>query len=93
MYLVCMLLLCLGVFALDRAWHTGLVTNWKFWAMQLFAGCMVILFDAYAVGRIWFFNADATIGISLLNTPLENLLFGFALIGSTLVLFEKSQQQ
>ena len=93
MYLAIMLMLCALVFVLDRTWHTGLFANWKFWAMQLFAAVMVVLFDIYANGFIWSFNPAATIGITLINTPLENMLFGFALIGMTLVLFERSTQQ
>lgn len=92
MYLPCMIVLCLVVFGLDYVWHTDLMKNWKFWAMQLFTTIMVILFDLYAVGRIWFFAKQATIGITIFNTPIENMLFGFAMIGSTLVLFERSQQ-
>lgn len=92
MYLLTMALLCLVVFMLDRVWRTGMAANWKFWGMQLFSAVMVVLFDLYANGRIWYFNPTATLGVNLLNTPLENLLFGFAMIGSTLVLFEKSQR-
>lgn len=93
MYLALVLALCLLVFVLDLLWHTHLAKNWKFWAMQLFTTVMVILFDIYAVGRIWFFNADATVGVTILSSPLENLLFGFAMIGLTLVCFEKSLQR
>lgn len=93
MYLALVLALCLAVFALDRAWHTRLAANWKFWTMQLFTTVMVVLFDMYAVGRIWFFSADATIGITIGSSPLENLLFGFAMVGLTLVCYEKSLQR
>jgi lycopene cyclase domain-containing protein len=90
MYLLSMVVLCTVVLALDFVLHTHLVANWKFWAMQLFTVLMVVLFDLYANGRIWFFNPEATIGVTILTTPLENLLFGFALITLSLVLFEKT---
>ena len=90
MYLLVVSLLVLLVFVLDRALRTRLAANWKFWFMQLFTALMVVLFDLYAVGRIWFFNAEATVGIYVFSTPLENLLFGFAMIGFAIVFFEKS---
>lgn len=92
MYLLVVSLLVLLVFMLDRALRTRLAANWKFWFMQLFTAVMVVLFDFYAVGRIWFFNAEATVGIYVFSTPLENLLFGFAMVGLTLVFFEISLQ-
>jgi len=92
MYLLTTALLCLLVFVLDWVLHTGLARNWKFWTMQLFTLVMVVLFDLYANGRIWLFNSEATVGIYLFTTPLENLLFGFAMVGLTLVFFEKSLQ-
>lgn len=93
MYLVAMLLLCLAVIMLDRICRTKLITNWKFWAMQLFTAIMAILFDIFANGFIWSFNTSETIGIFIINTPLENLLFCFVMVGATLVLFERSLAQ
>ena len=73
---------------LDMFLHTRLMFNKKFWLMQLFVCIMIIAFDAFAGGRIWQFNPADTLGIYLLNTPLENLLFGCSLIGINIVLFE-----
>lgn len=92
MYLLVVSLFALLVFVLDRVLRTRLVVNWKFWIMQLFTAVMVVLFDLYAVGRIWFFTTEATVGVYVFSTPLENLLFGFAMVGLTIVFFEKSLQ-
>ena len=91
-YLFAVISLLLVFVILDMILHTQLLRNRKFWIMQLFVVLMIIAFDAYAHDAIWYFNDVATVGLYIFNTPIENVLFGFSLIGFNIIFFERELQ-
>jgi lycopene cyclase domain-containing protein len=87
-YIVAVLVLFLLFLILNFVLGTKLITNYKFWIMQLFVAVMVVVFDYFAHDIIWSFNEQQIVGLNIVKTPIENLIFGFSLIGISIVLFE-----
>ena len=90
-YLLSGVLACAAVLALDAALGTRLARGRRFW---LYLGVMLLCqlaFDGYLTARpVTLYDECCYLGVRLplLNMPIEDLPFGLALVGVTVVLWE-----
>lgn len=78
-----------GVALLDRALGTGLLQQGRFWLFQGVMLACTILFDGYLTARpVTLYDPCCHLGPRLVTIPPEDLLFGAALVGLVVVLWE-----
>lgn len=83
-----MIVMVLGAVLLDFKLQTKLLTNNRFWFLQIFVLIMTVLYDLLAANTFWVFNKNAIIGLAIYKTPIENILFGVSLVSYTIILYE-----
>lgn len=83
-------LVLLAVFILDRfVFRTRLFGKKKFWLFQAIGLVLTFFFDGVLENLpiIWF-DYGHTLGLRLINIPLENFLFGFVFLAACVVFYE-----
>ena len=88
-YLISGLVALAAVAALDWALGTRLIGQRRFWLYLTVMFACQVAFDGYLTSRpVTHYDACCVVGPRLLNTPLEDFLFGVALVGLVAVLWE-----
>jgi lycopene cyclase domain-containing protein len=90
-YLLSGIVACGLVVLFDRLLGTKIVRTRRFWR---YLGVMLLcqlLFETYATSRpVFIYNSCCIIGLRIINTPVEDTLFGLALYGLVVVLWQWS---
>jgi lycopene cyclase domain-containing protein len=69
--------------------RTGLFRQKKFWLFQLIGLGLTLVFDGVLENLpIVLFDYQYTLGVRIINIPLENFLFGFNLLYLSVILYE-----
>ena len=88
-YLLSGLLACAGIVLLDRALGTRLVGTRRF---RIYLGIMLLCqlaFDSYLTARpVTLYDPCCHLGPRIVTMPIEDTLFGAALLGLVVVLWE-----
>jgi len=86
------LLAVIGAFvaiALDLLLRTNLVRQLRFWIFWGAMGVMTFIINGYLTWRpIVMYGESFFLGVRIFTIPVEDFLFGFALITSNIVLWE-----
>lgn len=78
-----------GVVALDRMLGTGILRRREFWVFLGVMYAFKLLVNGYLTWRpIVLYSRDHFLGARLGTIPLEDFVYGFALIGMSVVLWE-----
>ena len=88
-YLISGVIACGLVGALDRALGTRLLGQGRFWrCLGILLICQFI-FESYATSRpVFLYDPCCIVGLRIIATPVEDFLFGPALYGLVIVLWE-----
>ncbi|MDP2666793.1 MAG: lycopene cyclase domain-containing protein [Candidatus Diapherotrites archaeon] len=93
-YTIWVSLALFGVWMLDLILETKVIrpTRRLVFTTGIFLVFQLVFDNLFTSQGIWRFNPNAVLGIYLPIIPLENLLFGTALLWSTLILYTQFQK-
>ncbi len=89
-YLIISVVMTTTIFLLDRFIGTKVYGMRSFWKMQIITLLLLTFVDHFSASApIIIYNPDIILGFRIREIPIENYLFGFAMIHLNIVLFEK----
>lgn len=89
-YLIISIVVTTVIFLFDRFVGTKVYELRSFWKMQIITALLLTFVDHFSAALpIVIYNSDFILGFRIREIPIENYLFGFAMIHLNIVLYEK----
>ncbi len=73
----------------DIVLNTGLMTNWRYWLFIMVMFGFTCIVNGYLTWRpVVLYHERMNLGVRLVTIPIEDFLFGFSLLTSTIIVWE-----